>query len=914
MKSNTNGMNITKSDAAVGNANRDDKESFTSGTSLTEQVLTRHALVKLEQALQGPPQNSTITATGSTVVSLHRHLSPNPLPSSTHVMPPMGTSQSPPRLKDPPPGVPPVPRPRHSKSRTPSKQRVHPGASLSNPPSQPKVQLQQIAQHQPQQSQPEDTSESNSSSGQEQGKTSNTTTNISSLSEDNTINDSSSGTGSGTSGSGSNNGGTMHEEVHEEDQDHQLHPSTAHHHHHHRRHLHRDGELNESLLKRVGRGRVTLGTIGTIGVLNNANIGDDGVGVLAGVTDAQESKLLDHDGRVGSKSPQEIIGAVDKEGMSSSRKNRESSSNMRRQRDEDNSHSVEGTKGNSGRKGERISSKETGRFSSSRRSQSQGIELDHQRGEGGTKSSSLSSSSGERANNHNSGTNNEQLGTGLPCSADVAAYTLHHHHSDNWSRALLEQRRFMMPPRQQTSDLTVSSSLSVEATRASSSCSNSSYFALGDPEEEENELTQAGEKRITIAIEGGMPGPQSYPQDGASPPVKDVGPEQEENHRQLKHHRNIGISARDREKPPKRRSRRKPPSHDSSNTSPRTSSLSASSRNGGANPSFADSGNRNGVSCSAGRNNDSSGNSDETGCLSRSIMRGGHILSQTKGEGGGQIPAQWIKCYMELQHYHSLHGNCKVPLKRPLGRTRISKSLRQFVSEQRYQHRLLRKGRPSELTEERMRLLENLGFEWKDSKRDVGREKEEWRRRFEELRKFRGKYGHCRVPLDKNSPSLLLGIWVKNQRKQYRLYRKKKALAANRSSERGSSSSNSTSASQVSTSLTKERIRLLKSIGFEWRFEDEYEWKEKFAELQLYKSRHGNCDVPSRYPANVALGKWVRKQRKQYRLFRTGRKCGLNEEKVYMLEAIGFVWKQSNRAPLDPVEEENWKRKYDELC
>lgn len=212
-----------------------------------------------------------------------------------------------------------------------------------------------------------------------------------------------------------------------------------------------------------------------------------------------------------------------------------------------------------------------------------------------------------------------------------------------------------------------------------------------------------------------------------------------------------------------------------------------------------------------------------------------------------------------------------------------------------------------------MRLLENLGFEWRDSKRDAGREKEEWRRRFEELRKFQSKYGHCRVPLDKTSPNLLLGIWVKNQRKQYRLYHKKKAPATGGIG-RGSSSFNST-AGPISTSMTKERIRLLKRIGFEWRLKDEYEWKRKFEELQLYKSQHGDCRVPSRYPANVALGRWVRRQRKQYRFLRTGRKSLLNEEKVSILEAIGFEWKgPSNKLPYDPVEEEEWKRKYEGLC
>jgi len=900
-------MNITRNNSGLGNSDnrRDGKETdSTSGSTVTAQVLTRHALEQLEQALQRPPHYSTVARAGSNVAAFHHHHCQTQLPSGPDIRPPTGQSQSPPRLKDPPPGVPPIPQPQQSKSQRLSKLETQPHSPQSKPPPQSVAQLQQQAQ-QSQQQQPEDTSESNSSSGQGQDKTSNTTTNISSLSEDNAINDCSSGTGSGTSGTGSNNDGTMNEDATEEDQEHnhRRHPTNAHY----------NGKLNKNLLEQVGKGRVTIGSIGTIGIPNTAIDDDNGRGrTLADVTSAQKTKRPGKDEGVKSTSPHN----VKKKERSSSRKNRDRSrSGTRGQREDGNSHSAEGKNGSSGRKFERLVSKEPRRSSSRRRPHSHGIEQDHRQGEGGAKSSSLSSSSsGERANNINSGSNNEGVGSILPCSADVAAATLHHHHPDNWSRALLEQRRFMMPPRQQTSDLTVSSSLSVEATRASSSCSNSSYFALDDPVEEENEFAQGGEQRITIAIEGGMPGPQSYPQDGASPPLKDVGPDQHENHLQRKRRYHPNSSPGDHDRPPKRRTRRNPPSHDSSNTSPRTSSLSASSRTGDANPSSTDSGNGNGASCSAGKNNTSSGNSDETGCLSRSIMRGGHILSQSKGEGGGQIPAQWIKCYMELQHYHSLHGNCKVPLKRPLGRTRISKSLRQFVSEQRYQHRLLRRGRPSELTEERMRLLENLGFEWKDSKRDAGREKEEWRRRFEELRKFQCKYGHCRVPLDKRSPNLLLGIWVKNQRKQYRLYRKKKAQESNRGSERGSSSSNSTVMRPVSTSMTKERIRLLKSIGFEWRFEDEYEWKEKFAELQLYKSRHGNCDVPSRYSANAELGKWVRKQRKQYRLFQSGRKSSLNEEKVYMLEAIGFVWKSpSNRAPHDPLEEENWRRMYDDL-
>ena len=75
------------------------------------------------------------------------------------------------------------------------------------------------------------------------------------------------------------------------------------------------------------------------------------------------------------------------------------------------------------------------------------------------------------------------------------------------------------------------------------------------------------------------------------------------------------------------------------------------------------------------------------------------------------------------------------------------------MKRQRYQYRAKQANRHSTLTDDRQELLERLGFVW-DS-HALG-----WEERWNELREFKQKYGHCRVP--KNySANQQLAIWVK---------------------------------------------------------------------------------------------------------------------------------------------------------
>jgi Helicase associated domain len=61
----------------------------------------------------------------------------------------------------------------------------------------------------------------------------------------------------------------------------------------------------------------------------------------------------------------------------------------------------------------------------------------------------------------------------------------------------------------------------------------------------------------------------------------------------------------------------------------------------------------------------------------------------------------------------------------------------------------------------------------------------------------------------------------------------------------------------------EERIQKLEALGFVWDGHDK-SWNERYQELKAYKQHHGDCLVPSDYPLNPALSRWVSDQRTMY--------------------------------------------------
>jgi hypothetical protein len=105
-----------------------------------------------------------------------------------------------------------------------------------------------------------------------------------------------------------------------------------------------------------------------------------------------------------------------------------------------------------------------------------------------------------------------------------------------------------------------------------------------------------------------------------------------------------------------------------------------------------------------------------------------------------------------------------------------------------------------------------------------------WNARIEELKLYKDKYGNCLVP-KKSRTHPQLGIWVMNQRAQYKLLHEHRA-----------------------STMTPERMEALEEAGFVWSMCDHVDWDARLQELREYRDKHGDCLVPNKYPPNPQLG------------------------------------------------------------
>jgi len=74
------------------------------------------------------------------------------------------------------------------------------------------------------------------------------------------------------------------------------------------------------------------------------------------------------------------------------------------------------------------------------------------------------------------------------------------------------------------------------------------------------------------------------------------------------------------------------------------------------------------------------------------------------------------------------------------------------------------------------------------------------------------------------------------------------------------------------------------------------QWAEKFEELCEYKDKYQHCLVPHTYHENLALARWVKRQRYQYKLMMEGKSSTMTQDRVKALEDIGFVWDSQGAA------------------
>ncbi len=154
----------------------------------------------------------------------------------------------------------------------------------------------------------------------------------------------------------------------------------------------------------------------------------------------------------------------------------------------------------------------------------------------------------------------------------------------------------------------------------------------------------------------------------------------------------------------------------------------------------------------------------------------------------------WNERFEELKSYKAEKGNCNVPI-----RYKGNPSLGQWVSTQRQEYGAKKKGTKTNITDERIKALEEVGFVW--SLRDTSKmaPRKSWDAHYASLVEFKEKNGHCDVRVrSKQHPTGSLGRWVEKQRHHYN------------SRDDGNDSK-----------ITNEQIKKLEELGFKWRVRNE---------------------------------------------------------------------------------------------
>lgn len=212
---------------------------------------------------------------------------------------------------------------------------------------------------------------------------------------------------------------------------------------------------------------------------------------------------------------------------------------------------------------------------------------------------------------------------------------------------------------------------------------------------------------------------------------------------------------------------------------------------------------------------------------------------------------KWEMRFEQLRRWKQANGHTDVPISTP--------QLGIWVLNQRFNL--------TEMPQERIDALDNIGFIWNYSTKTTDDKK--WEAKFALLKDYIAEHGTPNVPKS-NEP---LSCWVRKQRYEYSKFRNKKKAHINR-----------------------QRIEKLNEVGFQFRLRgDLIPWGVHFEELKQYKAEHDNFVIPRNHPR---LGSWSVYQKAQYKHFAEGKKSTLDQFKVEKLISIGFLESEAAE-PLD---------------
>jgi len=272
----------------------------------------------------------------------------------------------------------------------------------------------------------------------------------------------------------------------------------------------------------------------------------------------------------------------------------------------------------------------------------------------------------------------------------------------------------------------------------------------------------------------------------------------------------------------------------------------------------------------------------------------------------------WESMYQALRDYRAVHGDTLVPATYP-----DNPQLGNFVDNSRQVYRMRTeceesgkipdRGYHVMMSDERIEKLNSIGFVWNLFEHS-------WNTKYEELKLYAAKHGHCLVPWQCKE-NFQLSLWVSKQRRNYQVRKQEESKGAK--------------PNDYEVVLSDERIRKLEDINFVFEVLEE-QWYERYEELKTYINNNGDSLVPKEYTQNgILLGRWVDKQRLDYKRYRkkleekwrdievldeevrkeieraNSLATGMTEERLRLLEEVDFVWN---------ARDYKWNRSYLELC
>ena len=204
-------------------------------------------------------------------------------------------------------------------------------------------------------------------------------------------------------------------------------------------------------------------------------------------------------------------------------------------------------------------------------------------------------------------------------------------------------------------------------------------------------------------------------------------------------------------------------------------------------------------------------------------------------------PDPWMTRYELVKQYYQEYGNLNIPQATVVDGFWIGK----WLAKQRERYET-----GSSLSEEQRVLLSKLPFPHNNTV------PLQWNSHFEEAKEYKERHGNLTVPYKfVTEKGTRLGVWLNNQR-----------MKCNKGQ------------------LSQEQIRLLDSIGFTWKLENQ--WEQSFHRAEAYAQAHGDLNIARDYRCEdgYLLGIWIAKQRDSYK------KSSLTQQQIDALARIGMVW------------------------